>query len=404
MGSGCFSAKSVRIHPVVPTEPSDPAPPNLHSGVAAAGSAAVKAATASTSASASAASTADHASEEVKNTSTPLQIPAPKARPKPKPSLIRAVKENNIPLIDELLQTGCGLEDLGMWDNTPLLAACAHGYSDAALKLIARKANVSAINEHGAMPLHYACVEGMSEVVQALINAVSSSSDGELPEKFVNCGGSQIYNRHLDAYASRTPLGSAAESGFPAIITTLVAAKAQLESATDDGCTALWLACRHSRVPAVKLLLQMSASTDAKNAQGVSVLEAATTACNEDVVLAVLGHGVTDVNDTVGSPLRDSVRQGRRAAVEALLTHGAAVQPTKASGAPQTLPLHAACEKADEHLVALLVRARADPSLGDANGRTAFDLLRRRGLADGQIVEMLRCSTSEADGSTGSNC
>ena len=46
-----------------------------------------------------------------------------------------------------------------------------------------------------------------------------------------------------------------------------------------------------------------------KDHSGVSVLAAATAGgCNEELVLALLTHGVGDVNDTAGSPLRDAVK------------------------------------------------------------------------------------------------
>lgn len=65
--------------------------------------------------------------------------------------------------------------------------------------------------------------------------------------------------------------------------------------------------------------------------------------------------------------------------------------------------LHAACERGDESLVQLLVRSRADTSIADAQGFTAFDLLRRRGLPDGKILAMFNLpAQSEGDGGTGS--
>jgi len=90
------------------------------------------------------------------------------------------------------------------------------------------------------------------------------------------------------------------------------------------------------------------------------VLGAALVGCNEDLVLALLSHGVGDVNDTAGLPLRDAVKSGQRLVIEALLTHGALLRDAKDGEA--ATPLHAACEKGDEYIVSLLVRARADPS------------------------------------------
>jgi ankyrin repeat protein len=312
--------------------------------------------------------------------------------------LIKAAKENNLALIDELLRSGAGLEDLGMWDNTPLLVACSYGHSEAAMRFIAQKANVLATNEHGATPMHYASVEGLLGVVEALLGACAN--EGLSESKLVNCGLAKVYNRHLDAYAQRTPLSSAAESGFAPVVNVLLAAGAVIEEVDEDGRTPLWLAARHARLDAMRSLTQHGADTNLKDSKGVSVLEAATLAGNEELVRSLLGVGVADVNDTAGSPLQHAVRSGKRGLVEALLTHGASTEVKP--GAVMSPPLHAACEKGDEYLVSLLVRARADSSIRNAAGQTAFDLLRRRGLPDGQIAQMLsRSSHGGADGCTG---
>jgi len=331
----------------------------------------------------------------------PEAPPTPTNVPRPKKTLIKAAKDNNLPLIDELLKSGVGMEDLGMWDNTPLLVACNYGHAEAALKLLTKKANVLAKNEHGATPMHYAAVEGLQDVVEALLAAVRAEGGDAVTAKLVNCGHAKVYNRHLDAYAKRTPLISAAESGFADVAGVLLAAGAILEDADEDGRTALWLAVRHSRVAAARLLLQHGADAGAKDTKGTSVLEAAMVGCNEDLVLALLSKGIADVNDTAGSPLRDAVKAGKRGVVEALLTHGASVEMKP--GSIGNMPLHAACEKGDEYLVSLLVRARADPSLSNAADLTAFDLLRKRGLPDGQIVQLLTppAEGGGGDGSTG---
>lgn len=288
-----------------------------------------------------------------------------------------------------------------MWDNTPLLAACTAGHSEVALRLIACKANTLASNDLGATPMHYAAVEGLLNVAEALVAAAQLQGGAESTTSLVNCNFAKVYNRHLDAYTKRAPLGLAAESGFQEVASVLLSAGAELEAASPDDCrTPLWLACRHSRVAAARLFLHHGANTGAKDSQGVSVLEAAMAGGNEDLVLALVAHGVGDVNDTAGSPLRDAVRSGKRAIVEALLTHGAAVHPKP--GSAGLMPLHAACEKGDEYLVSLLVKNRADPSLSDTTGLTAFDILSRRGLAGSQVAELLSLPAFAAtEGSTG---
>mmetsp|Transcript_32938 Transcript_32938/g.87626 ORF Transcript_32938/g.87626 Transcript_32938/m.87626 type:complete len:428 (+) Transcript_32938:56-1339(+) len=408
MGGGCFKASAAQIHPsphsVLPTEPSS----SSTSAAAVGGQAAAPAWVAVVSPPPEPAAQQQQqqpkaAAAEVLPAALPLQaslLPPSGPRKKPKPTLIKAVKDGNLPLIDELLREGCGIEQLGMWDNTPLLAACSYGHNEAAMKLINHKANVMARNEHGATPLHYASVEGSLNIVEALLAAARANGDKAGVAELIDCGEANVYNRLLDAYAKRTPLCSAAESGFPDMVSTLLAAGARLEESSEEDRTALWLACRHSRLSVAKMLLQHGARADAKDAHGVSVLGAALVGCNEDLVLALLSHGVGDVNDTAGLPLQDAVKSGQRLVIEALLTHGALLRDTKDGEA--ATPLHAACEKGDEYIVSLLVRARADPSSNNPAGQTAFDLLRRRGLPDGHIMSLLSPpSTSDQDGGTG---
>lgn len=415
MGS-CSSSKGVQVHPTasspVAAARGNSAPPGGGGAAALEFTALVPAQPARPAASSSSSSAAAAASSPPAFTS-PLgdpaiaqaapAVPAPR---KPKKTLLKAVKEGNLAAMEELLQGGANIEALGMWDNTPLLAACAHGQSEAALLLIKHGANVVAQNEHGATSMHYAAVEGCLEVVEALIASRRAAVDPEWQEKavksLVDCPEAKVYNRHLDAYGKRTPLCSAAESGFEKVISCLLASGASVESRSEeDGQTPLWLACRHARLPEVKVLLQHGAQVDSKDSKGVSVLGAATQSLDESVVLAVLAHGVKDVNDTKGMPLRDAVKGKRRSIAEALITHGAAVTPPKGAEASSS-PLHVACDNGDEYLVSLLIRARSDPSLGDAAGLTAFDLLRRRGLPDGHIVSLLSPPNNTGnDGSTG---
>lgn len=430
MGGGCSSSRAVQVHPATSVVPAatETAPPTAQTAQAqsnagatpgghAASSSGQPAAVTDHRAHVSAASDSDPppssaaaqdaqtaAAEVVK--SGPLQVPAaapaPKAKQKPK-SLIKAVKDGNLELVDELLRaTDCNLEVLGMWENTPLLAACTYGHAEVALRLIARKANVAARNEHNATPLHYAAVEGSIDVVNALLEA-GQATDSKCVIEMANPEPAKVYNRHLDAYAQRTPLASAAESGFTEVCERLLAVGARPDDQDELGRSPLWLACRHAKVDVAKLLfLHHGADTSRKDQSGVSVLAAATAGgCNEELVLALLTHGVGDVNDTAGSPLRDAVKASKRSVAEALLTHGASVNSTSVTDGATAL--HAACEKGDEHLVALLVRSRANPSLGDAKGLTAFDLLRRRGMPDGSIVALLSppTGTGQDDGGTG---
>ncbi|CAK8997019.1 Ankyrin repeat domain-containing protein 50 [Durusdinium trenchii] len=253
-----------------------------------------------------------------------------------------------------LQEPDCNLEMLGMWDNTPLLAACMYGHSEVALKLIERGADVFARNEHRATALHYSSVEGCLEVSKALLSKVEE--------------GTAAWRKFTIA----TLIAMAKELHW-------LAAGATFE-ADDEGRTPLWLAARHGRVEVVQVLLKHGADASQQDQSGVSVLNANTGGgrCHEDLISLLLSANV-DVNQTSGSPLCDAVKGNKKQVVEALLTHGASTNMPNASG---TTALHAACERGDESLVQLLVRFRADPGAANAAGSTPQELLRRRGLAD----------------------
>ncbi len=61
-----------------------------------------------------------------------------------------------------------------MGDDTGLHLAAAHGHRPVVQKLLARKADVNAQNEHGNTPLHYACFWGyemIAEVHRATVDS-----------------------------------------------------------------------------------------------------------------------------------------------------------------------------------------------------------------------------------------
>lgn len=151
---GCSSKKSL-VHPALEVVPSEPTP-----------------------VAAPAASGATPGQEDAG------AAPAPKAKAKAKAkptSLIKAIKVNDLNAVEEMLQApDCNLELLGMWDNTPLLAACMYGHSEVALKLIARGANVFATNEHGATALHYSSVEGCLDVTKVILEQADAEKLGKL--------------------------------------------------------------------------------------------------------------------------------------------------------------------------------------------------------------------------------
>jgi integrin-linked kinase len=58
-----------------------------------------------------------------------------------------------------------------MGDDTALHLACAHGHREIVQRLLTRKADVNAVNEHGNSALHYAAFWGYESICADLIAA-----------------------------------------------------------------------------------------------------------------------------------------------------------------------------------------------------------------------------------------
>eukprot|EP00438_Fugacium_kawagutii_P010362 Skav231992 [mRNA] locus=scaffold719:366654:367250:- [translate_table: standard] len=180
---GCSSKKSLKlVHPALEVVPSEPTPVAAPPAVAS---------------SATPGQDAAHAAP----------VPKAKAKAKAKPtSLIKAIKVNDLNVVEEMLQApDCNLELLGMWDNTPLLAACMYGHSEVALKLMARGANVFATNEHGATALHYSSVEGCLDVTKVILEQTDA-------EKLAKLGTGKV--KLIQSYRRQAVFLTAATSVF----------------------------------------------------------------------------------------------------------------------------------------------------------------------------------------------
>lgn len=338
------------------------------------------------------------------------------SRPKRPRSLIKAVKDGDLGAVRELLKGELVKQDLekkGMWENTPLLVACSYAQSEIALALLEASADPLASNEFGVRASHYAAMENMPKVMESLLLRASSQQGTEDSEEgspavseLVNCPAAKLYNRHLDTYVLRTPLGSAAENGFLEMVRLLLRHDAKVDAAAPDpeevvdgagedsssgqimvgGKTPLWLACRRSHFGVVQELLRAKAAAGAKSEKGVSPLEAACLESKSEPLVRALLEAGADVNDTAGCPLKLAVLKENHQVVERLLTNGADVH--RSSGKDGDGPLHAACQGMDEHLVRLLLQRKADPDAKDKQGRSAFDVLARLGGGANDITPL----------------
>jgi ankyrin repeat protein len=173
--------------------------------------------------------------------------PAPEsADPDPDPDpapdynldLIRACKSSSLSAATAALASGADINTLGMWSSTPLLIACQYGCAEIALHLLSEGARVDVINEKGVGALTHACVEGLHDVVTAILDHhPDTTNNGEMGKVYVSA---------IDENAICGPLRGAILGGHHQIVQTLLARGLLISSADvpGDDMGAALMCCR----------------------------------------------------------------------------------------------------------------------------------------------------------------
>lgn len=220
--------------------------------------------------------------------------------------------------------------------------------------------------------LHEAARAGdTSGITRAL--AGGANVNGTLP-----AGALQGYTR-----VGATPLMLAAESGSVEAVKALIAAKADVDAAAEDGSTALMIAAASAVSPpaALDAIVAAGAGIDAKNAAGRTALMLAAASRQGAKVVALLNAGAAvNVTDATGanalglaSAAPPQAGMPDTLAVKALLDAGA--DPNAADGAGLT-PLMRAAGRDDVDTVILLLDYGASVDEKSAAGKTALDYAR----------------------------
>lgn len=165
---------------------------------------------------------------------------------------------------------------------------------------------------------------------------------------------------------------TAIKSNDPAAVRALIAAKVNVNAATEDTSTPLHLAVQQNNLETVNLLISAGADVNAKTRYNITPLSIAAENGNAKIIERLLAAGV-DPNSTSedGQPaLMTAALNGRVDAVKMLLTHGAkvnAVEPWKGQTA-----LMWAAGQGNSDAAALLVEFGADLKAKSKAGYTAL--------------------------------
>ncbi|KAL3933253.1 MAG: hypothetical protein SGPRY_000360 [Prymnesium sp.] len=252
----------------------------------------------------------------------------------------------------------------------------SHAFTLQNLKAVVRqKSSVQQLQGIGSedAPLHVACRQGHTEVVQALLAADAA----------VN----QLSNH------GKSALSIACAQGYPDCASQLLAAGAEVNQTDRDEATALYAACQEGHAGCTRVLLQHRADASRPAENNVSPLYIACQEGHAACIRLLLTHGV-DVNL--------AAINGERSALAAGLVSPSLQTPKRLirTASPGDTPLYSACQEGRAGCARLLIAAGASIDLAAINGDTPMHIACQEGRDS--CVSLLVASKAgldEADGS-----
>lgn len=85
--------------------------------------------------------------------------------------IIRAIRDNDLNKVKELLSTGIDPNGMDKYKNTPLCVAIGHGHLDIVKELLSVGANPNIVDRFDRTPLHYAVCLKRSGIIKELLSA-----------------------------------------------------------------------------------------------------------------------------------------------------------------------------------------------------------------------------------------
>ena len=250
---------------------------------------------------------------------------------------------------------------------------------------------------YGFTPLHYACASN------DLVSVTRLFAEGVDPNI-------------ADIYGE-TCVHLAAQNGFVPVLKALINARADLNIRNQQGDTPLHVACNHQHTEAIKLLIESGSQLDAINNKHQKPMnmcrnEADRMLFQAAVTVALPSHVSVGYHGTPSDCFTPLMLASLRGDLESVRKHVREFPETiNSKSIYGDTALHLSCEAGNEFVAACLIKAKADTSIEDSKGRTAFQQAadmgypgieaRIRSLLGKPSFESIDCDTGDAESQLG---
>jgi ankyrin repeat protein len=219
---------------------------------------------------------------------TPIPLPTQTVTPIPSPTqtaiplsveeaLIKATKKNDMAGVIAALEQGADIETREpLLRMTPLIIASTHGYTEIAMHLMEKGADVNATGKQGINPLIAAAMNGHADMV-ALLAAQNINVD--------QLSGLQYKENALHL---------AARNGYTEVIEELLKAGADVNALEGTNSTALMYAAYNGHLETVELLLKEGAELNVRDEGGYTALYWANRQNHTDIAALISAAGGTE--------------------------------------------------------------------------------------------------------------